>query len=309
MSRTDVSDASELLARFDRYLRHQRGLSDNTVRAYRGDLVHLTQFIAGEPGDPDTVLPRLGLADLRAWLASMSSHGLSRTTMARRGAAARTFYTWASDAELVPSNPAARLASARASSTLPEVVSPSDIVSMLELARTRCDDGDLLHLRDWAVAELLYATGMRVGELAAANTSDLDFDERLIRVRGKGNKERIVPFGLPAARALQHWLADGRPALVCPATDDALMLGRRGQRADQRQLRDAIHRLCRAAGIPDVAPHALRHSVATHLLTEGSDLRSVQEVLGHASLNTTQRYTHVSADRLRAAYQLAHPRA
>ncbi|WP_062072880.1 tyrosine recombinase XerC [Demequina sediminicola] len=309
MTRTAVVDASTALARFDRYLRHQRGLSENTVRAYHGDVAHLVAFVAGPDGDADTVLPKVTLTDLRAWLADMSTSGLSRTTMARRGAAARTFYAWAVKVGIAQANPAARLASARPARTLPVVVSEADVVSMLELARTRCDDGDLLHLRDWAVAELLYATGMRVGELAGANIGDLDFDERLIRVRGKGNKERMVPFGVPAATAVKSWLENGRPALVAPHTDDALMLGRRGKRADQRQLRDAIHHLCREAEIPDVAPHALRHSIATHLLTEGTDLRSVQEVLGHSSLNTTQRYTHVSTKRLRAAYALAHPRA
>ncbi|WP_348523805.1 tyrosine-type recombinase/integrase [Demequina litorisediminis] len=144
---------------------------------------------------------------------------------------------------------------------------------------------------------------MRVGELVGVDVHDIDTHERLVRVLGKGGKERVVPFGVPAADAVRRWLADGRPALVAADTDGALLLGRRGHRADQRQVRDAIHVLCRAAGIADVAPHALRHTAATHLLTGGSDLRSVQEVLGHASLTTTQRYTHVSAERLRATYQ------
>jgi integrase/recombinase XerC len=180
---------------------------------------------------------------------------------------------------------------------------------MLGAAETRCDDGDPVHLRDWAAAELLYATGMRVGELVGIDIADVQFDERLVRVMGKGGKERVVPFGIPAARALRAWLASGRPSLVTGHTDGALFLGRRGRRADQRQVREAIHGLCAFAGVPDIAPHGLRHSAATHLLTGGSDLRSVQEVLGHASLTTTQRYTHVTADRLRSAYQLAHPRA
>lgn len=309
-----------LIALFEGYLRHQRGLSENTVRAYRSDLAHLAAFMATGSIEADrqpdvhdaetsAALEEVELGDLRAWLAQMAGAGLSRTTLARRGAAVRAFYAWAHEAAHVDHNPALRLASARAASTLPAVMSPADVMTLLSVAQTRCDDGDPMHLRDWAAAELLYATGMRVGELAGVNLTDIDLDERLVRVLGKGNKERVVPFGVPAARAIRAWIADGRPPLVSSETDAALFLGRRGRRAGQRQIREAIHDLCRAAGVAEVAPHALRHSAATHLLTGGSDLRSVQEVLGHASLNTTQRYTHVSAERLRATYQLAHPRA
>ncbi|MFW7414017.1 tyrosine recombinase XerC [Demequina sp. SO4-18] len=330
MSTRGVRARTGLIAQFEGYLRHQRGLSENTVRAYRGDLMHLTAFVtegevgsaSGEPDGADadgtegvdewcadSALESVELRDLRSWLAMMAGGGLSRTTLARRGAAVRAFYAWAHKSGHVDHNPALRLASARAASTIPTVMSPADVMTLLSVAQTRCDDGDPIHLRDWAAAELLYATGMRVGELAGVNLADIDLDERLVRVVGKGNKERVVPFGVPAATAVRAWLADGRVALVSPETDAALLLGRRGGRAGQRQIREAIHDLCRAAGLPEVAPHALRHSAATHLLTGGSDLRSVQEVLGHASLNTTQRYTHVSAERLRATYQLAHPRA
>ncbi|WP_084129895.1 tyrosine recombinase XerC [Demequina sp. NBRC 110055] len=316
MPGTGVDEVSGLLTRFAGYLRHERGLAENTVRAYRGDLLHLAtrqlgvadaEDVAG--AEIDDALATVTLADLRAWLASMAAEGLSRTTLARRGAAVRSFYAWARIAGALVDDPAARLASARPASTLPEVLGPSDVAAMLEIAQARCDDGDPIHLRDWAAAELLYATGMRVGELAGANLADVDLGERLVRVIGKGNKERVVPFGVPAAEALATWMTQGRPALVREHTDAALFLGRRGNRVDQRQIRDAIHELCRCAGVSDVAPHALRHTAATHLLTGGSDLRSVQEVLGHASLTTTQRYTHVSAERLRATYQLAHPRA
>ena len=331
MSTRGAGGTTGLIALFEGCLRHQRGLSENTVRAYRGDLMHLVAFVespdgrlAGSDavealdvddedrdrgGEIDEALIAVQLGDLRAWLASMSAAGLSRTTLARRGAAVRAFYAWAHEAGHIDHNPALRLASARPASTLPAVLSPADIVTLLGVAQARCDDGDPLHLRDWAAAELLYATGMRVGELASVDIADVDLDERLVRVTGKGDKQRVVPFGVPAARAVSAWLADGRPALVSAETDAALLLGRRGGRAGQRQIREAIHCLCREAGVTEVAPHALRHSAATHLLTGGSDLRSVQEVLGHASLNTTQRYTHVSAERLRATYQLAHPRA
>lgn len=301
--------ASDLLARFERHLVHQRGLASNTVRAYLGDLAHLATFARRDGADIDGVLRALDIADLRAWLASMSTGGLSRTTLARRGASIRAFYAWAEDVAEITPNPAARLASARPATTIPSVMTPADVVTLLHAAEVRADDGDPLHLRDWAAAEMLYATGMRVGELAGANVHDVDLEENLVRVMGKGSRERVVPFGVPAALAVGAWLEHGRPALVSPETDFALLLGRRGSRVDQRQLREAIHQLCAFAEIGDIAPHGLRHTAATHLLHGGSDLRSVQEVLGHASLTTTQRYTHVSAERLRATYQLAHPRA
>lgn len=304
---------SELLADFERYLRHQRGLSENTVRAYHGDLMQLAAFVAATSGASagiDDALRAATLADLRAWLAAMSADGLSRTTLARRGAACRAFFGWAADTGRVNVNPALRLASARPAVTVPTVISTDAVGTLLAAAESRCDDDDPIALRDWAVAELLYATGMRVGELAGLDLRDVNTEQRLVRVLGKGAKERIVPFGVPAKRAVIEWLARGRPQLVRPATTDAaLFLGQRGRRVDQRQVRAAIHELCQAAGVDDVAPHGLRHTAATHLLTGGSDLRSVQEVLGHASLTTTQRYTHVSAERLRATYQLAHPRA
>ncbi|WP_062465579.1 tyrosine-type recombinase/integrase [Demequina maris] len=309
MTSTDAA-ASELLAAFEGHLRHERGLSGNTVRAYLGDLVNLGNHLGADRGDAlDAVLAGVVLADLRAWLAAMDGDGLSRTTLARRGAAARAFFAWASDTGRIVPNPALRLASARPATVLPTVLTSSEVETLLDVARTRADDGDPIHLRDWAAVEMLYATGMRVGELAGVDLGDLDLDERLVRVVGKGDKERVVPFGVPAAVATTAWIERGRPALVSEATGKALLLGRRGQRVDQRQVREAVHELCRLAGVDEVAPHALRHTAATHLLTGGSDLRSVQEVLGHASLATTQRYTHVSAERLRAAYHLAHPRA
>ncbi|PKQ25104.1 MAG: recombinase XerC [Actinobacteria bacterium HGW-Actinobacteria-4] len=312
MSSTDVRVASDLIADFETYLRHQRGLAENTVRAYSGDLANLVSHLADESqrsGHATPTITDVTLADLREWLAAMAGAGLSRTTLARRGAAVRTFYAWAFEAGLIETNPAVRLASARPSSTLPDVMTPADAMTLLGAAEARCDDGDPIHLRDWAAAEMLYATGMRVGELASTDLRDIDLEERLARVMGKGSKERMVPFGTPAARAAAAWMERGRPALVQPHTDNAFLLGRRGHRADQRQIREAIHALCAFAGIGDIAPHGLRHSAATHLLSGGSDLRSVQEVLGHASLTTTQKYTHVSAERLRSAYQLAHPRA
>jgi integrase/recombinase XerC len=291
---------------FALHLRTQRGLSENTVRAYLGDLDDLAGY-ARRHGVAD--LTGVDLTVLRGWLASMATAERSRATLARRGAAARTFFAWAARTGRVAQDPALRLASARPASHLPTVLDQGSAAALLDTARVRADDGAPIHLRDWAALELLYATGARVGELCGADVDDLDLATRTIRLTGKGDKQRVVPVGELAVEAVEAWLTRGRPALVTETSGPALLLGRRGGRADQRQLRAAVHDVSAAAGVSDVAPHALRHSAATHLLEGGSDLRSVQEVLGHASLSTTQRYTHVTADRLRASYEQAHPRA
>jgi len=313
---TTVTGRGTLFAAFEDSLRFERGYSANTVRAYVSDLAHLVAFLGRDGAAPaansDALLAGATLEALRSWLASMSAEGLSRTTLARRGAAARTFFGWAVEAELLATNPALRLASARPAQSLPLVLSPADMVVMLGVAESACDDGDPIALRDWAAAEMLYATGMRVGELAGVDVDDVDLAGRLVRVMGKGAKERVIPFGVPAARAAREWLEGGRPALVASGSGSrnvAFLVGRKGKRVDQRQIREAVHRLSALSGVMDIAPHALRHTAATHLVSGGSDLRSVQEVLGHASLSTTQRYTHVTAERLRASYKQAHPRA
>jgi integrase/recombinase XerC len=209
----------------------------------------------------------------------------------------------------VTTDRALRLASARPASPLPTVLGVDATARLLDTAQMRAQDADPIHLRDWAALELLYATGARVGELCGADLDDLDLAERTLRVVGKGDKERVIPFGVPAAEAARAWLDRGRPALAGDLAGRALLLGRRGSRADQRQIRAVSHEIAALSGVDDVAPHALRHTAATHLLEGGSDLRSVQEVLGHASLATTQRYTHVTAERLRTSFEQAHPRA
>lgn len=295
---------STVMERFASSLRHGAGASDHTVRAYVGDVEALASFLGL---DDDSTWTDVALADLRAWLAHQAADGKTRTTLARRGASVRAFFAWAQRVGIVEHNPAIRLASARASVTLPHVLDVDQASRLLDTAHLRARGGEAIDIRDWAMAELLYATGIRVGELAGINVGDVDLNERTVRVLGKGNKERVVPFGVPAQRALAAWLEHGRATFAVDAA--ALFVGHRGSRVDQRQVREVIHSLAAGAGVPDIAPHALRHSAATHLLEGGSDLRSVQEVLGHASLATTQRYTHVTADRLRNAYELAHPRA
>ncbi|MDR0945723.1 MAG: tyrosine-type recombinase/integrase [Bifidobacteriaceae bacterium] len=293
-------------ARYRDHLALTRGLSPNTVRAYLGDLDALLE--SAGIGGPES-LARLSAADLRRWLAAEHAAGHSRATLARRAAAARTFTAWATRAGLMPHDPALRLGHPRADGRLPTVLSVPDVTVLLDVAAQRADDADPVHVRDLAIAELLYATGARVAELTGLDLGDLDPERRTARVLGKGGRQRTVPYGLPAARALDAYLRDARPRLTRPGSSDALFLGAHGGRIGQRQVRTVIHQLAALAGVPDIAPHALRHTAATHLLEGGSDLRSVQEILGHATPATTQRYTHVTDERLAAAYLQAHPRA
>jgi len=293
---------ARLLADFEAHLSTVRGLSPHTVRAYLGDveamLGHASRHGARRLEDVD-------VAALRAWLASMAADRRSRATLARRSASARTFFAWAERTGRVTRDPALRLAAPRTATTLPTVLGQDTAREALDRLAGLAQDGDALAVRDWAMLELLYGTGVRVGELCGADLTDVDLGARTLRVTGKGDKQRVVPFGAPAARAVAAWL-QVRPEVAGPVP--ALFVGARGGRVDQRQVRAVVHRATGAAGT-DLAPHGLRHSAATHLLEGGSDLRSVQEILGHSSLSTTQRYTHVSAERLRSAYAQAHPRA
>lgn len=303
-----VSDdpvADEVMADFVLHLTAARGLSAHTVRAYNGDVRHLLAFARRRGVSWENV----DLAVLRAWLAAMVGARLSRATLARRGAAVRAFYSWAAAAGLLAVDPSVRLVTAQPGSSLPTALGLDQATRLVETAREAALGGDPVALRDWVSLELLYATGARVAELVGLDVDDVDLGTRLVRVLGKGAKERVVPFGLPAARAVEVWLRDGRPTLGTATSGPALLLGSRGARVDQRQIRTAVHRAAARAGVEDLAPHGLRHTAATHLVNGGSDLRSVQEILGHASLATTQRYTHVTADRLRSAYLQAHPRA
>lgn len=292
---------------FERFLTYERGRSRHTVRAYVADVTLMLGVCQAQGA---TSLDDLDLAMLRSWLAGMSAAGLARATMGRRASAARTFTGWARRTGRSCGDAAARLQAPRADGHLPTVLRREQATRLLDLAGVRADDARPTHLRDVAALELLYGTGVRVGELVGLDVDDVDLDRRTVRVLGKGDKERVVPFGLPAGRAVRDWLVLGRPRLVTAASGPALLLGARGGRWDQRQVRDVVHQVLAATpDAPDAGPHALRHSAATHLLDGGADLRSVQELLGHASLATTQIYTHVSVERLRRTYQQAHPRA
>lgn len=302
-----MSGQEALLEAFVQHLRVEKGRSVHTVRAYLGDLRGLLAHLEQQGV---TALPEVRLADLRSWLGAQGGAGASRSTVSRRAAAAKTFFRWLTRTGRIPTDPSLRLAAPGKDHHLPGVLRQPQATELMDLAAVAADDEDPVHLRNRAMLELLYASGMRVGELTGLDVDDVDLVARTARVLGKGDRERIVPFGLPAAEAVTAWLSGGRPRLVTGDSGPAMFLGRRGRRVDQRQVRSSLHELLtHLPDTPAMGPHGLRHSAATHLLEGGADLRTVQELLGHASLATTQIYTHVSVDRLRAAYQQAHPRA
>lgn len=292
------------------YLRLSRRMSEHTIDAYRGDLRALLDYVglrwdapAGEFGQA------LTHRSIRSWLAHTLASGGARSTIARHTAAIRNFTAWAVREEILANDPAAALTSPRADQRLPTPLDESEARTLMNLARAEAVDGSAAQMRAWAILELTYACGLRVSEVCALDVSSLNREALTVRVLGKGNKERVVPYGPPAREALDHWLVRGRPQLVTQSSGEALFLGDRGGRIDPRVVRSMVHRMAAKAGVHDVAPHGLRHSTATHLLQGGADLRAVQEMLGHASLSTTQRYTHVDTARLSAIYQRAHPRA
>ncbi|MBP1781460.1 integrase/recombinase XerC [Micromonospora sp. HB375] len=301
---------------FADHLSRVRNRSVHTVRAYVTDLVSLLDH-AVRMGCAE--LPELDLAVLRSWLAKQRTMGAARTTMARRAAAARTFSAWAHRTGLLADDIAAPLASPRARRELPTVLRADQAAALMEAARPAdapqpegapgADTPEAVLLRDRLLLELLYGTGVRISEACGLDVTDVDQGRRVVRVLGKGGRERSVPYGVPAQRALDAWLSVGRPTLATPGSGRALLLGARGGRLNPTTARRIVADWTEAAGVPRVTPHGLRHSAATHLLEGGADLRAVQELLGHSSLASTQIYTHVSVERLRAAYRQAHPRA
>lgn len=318
---------------FERHLRLERSRSPHTIRAYLADLRDFLAYVdeaeasggagpgtgtdtgtgvneRGPAGASEAALDEIRLADLRAWLGVLAAAGSARSSIARRSASLRTFFGWATRQGHVQVDPSLRLVAPKRHRTLPPVLAKDDAAGLLDVAAVAADDDDPVHLRDRAILELLYATGVRVGELTGLDIDDVDFGANVIRVIGKGDKERRVPFGGPARSALREWFDRGRPLLVVDGSGPGLFLGRRGKRIDPRQVRTLVHdMLTHVPDAPDLGPHGLRHSAATHLLEGGADLRMVQELLGHASLATTQIYTHVSIERLAASYAQAHPRA
>ncbi|MFF5179073.1 tyrosine recombinase XerC [Micromonospora sp. NPDC000316] len=330
---------------FAEHLSRVRNRSAHTVRAYVTDLVSLLDH-AVRMGCVD--LAELDLSVLRSWLARQRTTGAARTSLARRAASARAFSAWAHRAGLLPSDVGAALASPRAHRELPSVLRADQAAALVEAPSrqspptnpahadpahtgpTRADgtrtgpastapaagptsgattESEAVSLRDRVLLELLYATGVRISEACGLDVADVDHERRVIRVLGKGGRERSVPYGVPAQRALDDWLRRGRPELVGDHSGNALLLGARGGRLNPTTARQVVGAYAEAVGLPRTSPHGLRHSAATHLLEGGADLRAVQELLGHSSLASTQIYTHVSVERLRAAYRQAHPRA
>lgn len=307
MSGDEISESwAATLADYERHLRSERNLSEHSVRAYLTDL----RALAAHAGRLGVDAPEsLDLRALRSYLATMQTLGRARTTLARRATSARVFTAWLARTGRCPTDAGALLASPKRHRDLPAALRLDEVRELLDATAATTEDGPI-GVRDLAVIELLYATGIRVGELVGLDVDDLDRERNVVRVLGKGRKERTVPFGRPAAQVLDAWVEAARPALARQGSGPALFLGLRGGRLDQRAVRRLVHdRIAVVDGAPDIGPHGLRHTAATHLLEGGADLRSVQELLGHASLATTQIYTHVSTERLRKAYRLAHPRA
>ncbi|QGU04903.1 tyrosine recombinase XerC [Corynebacterium comes] len=289
------SQLEEAVEDFADHSRLVLGRSAATVRGYRSDLLDLAAHV---PTFRHFTLPAL-----RAWLALAVSEGKSRATIARRTASLRGFSSWALKQGHIDTDVAARLVTPKVNRPLPQVLNVRKAGEFVGNAASR-DETEFL--RDTAMLELLYATGVRVAELTGINVKDLDLTRNTVRVRGKGDKERVVPFGRAAADAVQQWLHSGRPTMA--GDTPALFVGVRGGRIDPRQVRRIVEKAGRVTG-QRISPHGLRHTAATHLLEGGADLRVVQEMLGHSSLQTTQIYTHVSAERLKEVYSRAHPRA
>ena len=324
--------AGDLSDRYIDYLRSNKGLGSRTLRAYRVDVLQCLEW-CGVNDFSD--LNSVSTSVLRQWMYCLNKNH-ARSSLARKVVAVRGFFAWTTHVGLISANPAQILNTPKIANELPTVLDEAQAEKLLDCAEDRSEDYAVdkssatehqentplksqiktkqeyaIALRNAAILELLYATGMRVGELTGLNVQDMDFANHTVKVTGKGNKQRVVPFGVPAAKACKKWLDCGRNALQekSAASSQALFLGVRAKRIDQRVVRDIVHAATAAANVPDVAPHALRHSAATHMLNGGADLREVQELLGHSSLNTTQRYTHVSIQALKQRYSQAFPRA
>ena len=298
----------EILKAFTRHLTSERDLSSHTIRAYIGDLesllAHLETLKVYE-------ISQVELNHLRSWLANQQIKGGARTSLSRRTTTIRVFTKWAVKHKYIAKDVSATLATPKGHRTLPDVLQIEDAkIAMDSMATRAVEEETPLSLRDVAIVEMLYATGARVGELCGLDLNDVDYDRQTIKVLGKGNKERTIPLGNPAVRALTLWLKQGRDQIANSNSGNAVFIGARGKRIDQRAVRTVVYEALSAIeGIERMGPHALRHSAATHLLEGGADLRTVQEILGHASLATTQIYTHVSTERLQKAFKQAHPRA
>ncbi|WP_084500237.1 tyrosine recombinase XerC [Brevibacterium album] len=313
----------DALEAFDEHLRLEKGASPHTRRAYLSDVAALLSGLEDESEEAGLPLARIEAGNLRTWVLGMAGEGAAPSSVARRVAAVRRFFAFCLRTGRIAADPAVRLRTPKKPRRLPRVLQQDQAAKVFDAGAEGPDrtgeeaestGGDPRQeaesLRDTAVGELLYATGIRVSELAGLDLGDIDESARLLTVLGKGGKLRRVPYGTPAAEALARWLATGRPALAEARSGQALFLGVRGGRIDVRQVRRIVHRLTASVpGAPELSPHGMRHSAATHMVENGADIRQVQELLGHAALSSTQIYTHVSLSRLAAVYEQAHPRA
>jgi integrase/recombinase XerC len=298
--------STQLIAQYEEHLAMVRNLSDNSIRGYVGDLesflVHMERLNVLEFKD-------LSIEHIRSWLANMQTTGVARSTLTRRIVSIRAFTNWAATNGWLSSDLGANLAIPKAHRTLPEILNVDEAAQVLKALEVKAgQEQSAINLRDLAILEVLYASGIRVSELCGLNLGDIDQSRNTLSVIGKGDRQRVVPLGIPAVKALQNYLSNARGEFLNNKSADAVFLGTRGKRIDQRTVREVVYEAMKAVGAT-MGPHGLRHSAATHLLEGGADLRTVQEILGHASLATTQIYTHVSPERLQSAYKQAHPRA
>jgi integrase/recombinase XerC len=295
-----------LIAAFARNLESAKGFSPNTLRAYTGDISELVAHLH-HLGRETT--EQIELEDLRDWLFRLSEAGAAKTTIARKSASVRAFTAYLERNGQISTDFGLRLRTPKTGRPLPKVVSRENLDAVFATLAKGAETGDPNRLLDQVVVELLYASGMRVSELVGLRLGDIDYTRRLLLVTGKGNKQRMVPYGEPAAIALERWIRQGRNHFVTELSDDSLLLNPKGKRLNVRVVYGIVAKLLDATSAGAAGPHALRHSFATHLLDGGADLRAVQELLGHSSLATTQIYTHVSIERLKKGYEGAHPRA
>jgi integrase/recombinase XerC len=299
-------DLTQAAREFADYLQSARGFSKNTVKAYETDVLGLANYLSKSDV---TQVQQIELDQVRDWLFDADQNGLAKSTLARKSSAIRSFSAWLKKNELIETDFAQRLKSPKSTRSLPKVVSRETLAEIFDGLISRATAEDPNGIRDLATIEILYASGCRVSELVGLNLEDVDFGRNILRVMGKGSKQRMVPFGNPARDALDLWLESGRVQLANEKSGQALLINSRGQRLGVRQVYALVASLTEGTPTGSTGPHSLRHSAATHLLDGGADLRAVQELLGHASLGTTQIYTHVSVERLRDGYQKAHPRA
>jgi integrase/recombinase XerC len=298
--------STQLIAQYEEHLAMVRNLSDNSIRGYVGDLesflAHMEKLNVPEFKD-------LTIEHIRSWLANLQTTGVARSTLTRRIVSIRAFTNWAATNGWLSSDLGANLAIPKAHRTLPEILNVDEAAQVIKALEVKAgEEVNAINLRDLAMLEVLYASGIRVSELCGLNLGDIDQSRNTLSVIGKGDRQRVVPLGIPAVKALQNYLSNARGEFLNNKSADAVFLGSRGKRIDQRTVREVVYEAMKAVGAT-MGPHGLRHSAATHLLEGGADLRTVQEILGHASLATTQIYTHVSPERLQSAYKQAHPRA